>query len=75
MDPVKLLSQFFDWLANKPEFNSERQRASLKAVKDKLVKKEWNIDSLKSKKPSKGMTLNQWERYSFKIGMLVKIKS
>ena len=74
-DPVELLGQFFDWLANEPEFSSERQRASLEAVKDKLVEEEWNIESLKSKKPGEGMTLDQWERYGFKIGMLVRIRS
>ena len=74
-DPVKLLSQFFNWLANKLEFSSKRQRASLEAVKDKLVEEEWNTNSLKSKKPGKGITLNQWERYGFKIGILVRIRS
>ena len=29
-DPVKILSQFFNWLANKPGFSSKKQRATLK---------------------------------------------
>ena len=57
-DPVKLLSQFFNWLANKLEFSSKRQRASLEAVKDKLVEEEWNINLLKLKKPGKGIILD-----------------
>ena len=44
-------------------------------VKNKLVEEERNIDSLKSKNLNKGMTSDQWERYGFKIGILVRIKS
>jgi hypothetical protein len=73
-DPVELLSQFFEWLANQPEFSSERQRAILEPIKDKLVEEEWDIDSLKSQKPGEGMTSDQWENYDFKIGMLHRIR-
>lgn len=73
-DPVELLSQFFEWLANQPDFSSERQRAILEPIKDKLVEEEWDIDSLKSQKPGEGMTSEQWENYSFKIGTLHRIR-
>ena len=73
-DPVKLLSQFFKWLANQPKFNSKRQRAILEPIKDKLVEEEWNINLLKSQKLGKGITSEQWETYSFKIGTLYRIR-
>ena len=73
-DPVELLSRFFEWLANQPEFNSKRQRAILKPIKAKLVEEEWDIDSLKSLKPGEGMTSDQWENYDFKIGTLHRIR-
>ena len=43
-------------------------------IKDKLVEEEWNIESLKSKTLDEGMTSDQWERYGFKIGTLVRIR-
>jgi len=74
-DPIELLSQFFEWLPTEPEFSSEKQRAILEPIKDKLVEQEWNIDRLKSQKPGEGMTLDLWEDYGFKTGTLVRIRS
>ena len=74
IDPVELLSQFFNWLANKLNFSNKKQRVTLGQIKDKLVEEKWNIKSLKLKTLGEGMMSDQWERYSFKVGMLVRIK-
>ena len=42
----------------------------LEQIKDKLVKDEWNINTLNLKQLGKGMILELWKRYNFKIGML-----
>ena len=55
-DPVELLSQFFDWLANEPDFSSKKQRVTLGQIKDKLIKKKQNIKLLKLKTLSEGIT-------------------
>ena len=74
-DPIELLGQFFDWLVNQPGFNSEQQRALLEPVKEKLMEDQWNIDSFKPRKQDEGITMEIWETYSFKIGLLARIKS
>src|SRR5947207_5286516 len=56
-DPVKLLGQFFDWLADQQGFRSKQQRALLEPIKEKLMEDQWNIDTLKPRKPDDGMTL------------------
>ena len=47
----------------------------LKPIKDKLIKEEWNIDALNTKKLDKGITSEIWVRYSFKIGTLAQIRN
>jgi len=56
-DPIELLGQFFDWLANQPGFNSEQQRTILEPIKEKLIEDQWNIDALKTRKPNEGITI------------------
>jgi hypothetical protein len=34
----------------------------------------WNINTLKALKEGEGITNKIWERYKFKIGMLVRIR-
>ena len=46
----------------------------MELIKDKLVEEEWNIDLLKLQKLGEGITLEQWETYSFKIGTLYRIR-
>jgi len=46
----------------------------LELIKDKLVEEEWNINLLKSQKLGKGIMLEQWKTYSFKIGTLYRIR-
>ena len=75
MDLVKLLGQFFDWLADQQGFRSKQQRALLEPIKEKLMEDQWNIDTLKPRKPDDGMTLDIWEAYGFKIGLLARIRS
>lgn len=36
-DPVELLGQFFDWLADQPGFSSGQQRAILEPIREKLI--------------------------------------
>jgi hypothetical protein len=74
-DPIELLGQFFDWLVSQPGFNSKQQRVLLEPIKEKLMEDQWNIDSFKPRKLDEGITIEIWETYGFKIGLLARIKS
>jgi len=74
-DPVELLGQFFDWLADQSGFSSEQQRAILEPIREKLIEDQRTIDTLKTRRPNEGMTNDIREAYGFKIGALARIRS
>ena len=47
----------------------------MEPIKDKLMEEEWNINALKEKKLGKGIMLEIWEDYKFKIRTLAYIRS
>jgi hypothetical protein len=75
MDPQDLLAEFFDWLMKQPGCNTERKIELFTKIKSTLVEEEWELDTLRERRDRKGMTDDIWERYGFKIGTLVMIRS
>ncbi|KAI9762489.1 MAG: hypothetical protein M1840_001249, partial [Geoglossum simile] len=69
-DPSKILAQFFDWLIYR---SNEQQRELLEYIKDRLLDKDWNLDTLHNEHKGGVMTMAIWESYGFKLGMLTNI--
>jgi len=74
-DPQDLLAEFFDWLMKQPGCNSERKIEIYEKIKSVLIEEEWELDTLRERRDGKGMTEDIWDRYGFKLGTLVTIRS
>ena len=58
-----------------PGYNSERKIEIYEKIKSVLVEEEWELDTLRERRDGKGMTEDIWDRYGFKLGTLVTIRS
>ena len=74
-DPQDLLAEFFDWLMKQPGCNSERKIEIYETIKKVLIQEEWELDTLRERRDGKGMTEDIWDRYGFKLGTLMTIRS
>jgi len=74
-DPQDLLAEFFDWLVKQPGCNSERKIEMYGTMKRVLIEEEWELDTLRERRDGKGMTEDIWERYGFRLGTLMTIRS
>jgi hypothetical protein len=75
MDAQDLLAEFFNWLMKQLGCHTERKIELFTKIKSTLVEEEWELDTLRERRAGKGMTDDIWERYGFKIGTLVMIRS
>ena len=56
-------------------YNTKRKIELYTKIKSTLVEEEWELDTLWERRDGKGMTDDIWDRYGFKIGTLVMIRS
>ncbi|KAI9760555.1 MAG: hypothetical protein M1840_002393 [Geoglossum simile] len=71
-DLSEVLIQFFDWLITK---SNTQQMEILDNIKNKLLDKDWNLDTLRDEQKGRAMMTAIWESYGFKLGTLANIQS
>ncbi|KAJ9634909.1 hypothetical protein H2199_008773 [Coniosporium tulheliwenetii] len=68
-DPDEVVEQFIHWVKARRNWSKEPQQQFLSSLKDTLAEDAWDLNGLQ-----RDITEERWERYSFPIGYLGRIR-